>query len=193
MEYILHTADRMLLNQLASVQGPVRLWTQRGFAVTPEGERRMLAGLRERIDRHELLMEVLIEDGERCWRIGADEQLLQLPYDTTWTMCLTASALPSGGVWHCLGVYELGQIALLQDILDVRGPEGDVHYELDAALLLTLSGQPCILQSHDFAAAGLRPAGSMEEMLSLEKAWSLHTDPEDGVVVLQAERRCVHL
>lgn len=193
MEYILHTADRTLLKQLASVRGPVRLWIQLAYAVTQAGIRRMRTGLQELIDRHELLVEVLIEDGERCWCIGADEQLLQLPYDTIWTIRITASALPSGGSWHCLGTYELEQIAMLRDVLDVREPEGDVHYELDAALLLTLDGQPCIWQSHDFAEAGLRMAGSMEEMLSVEKAWSLHTNPEDGAVVLWAERRCIRL
>lgn len=193
MEYILHTADRTLLEQLAAVQGPVRLWTQRVFAVTQTGARRIRAGLQALIERHELLVEVLIEDGERCWRIEADEQLLQLPYDATWTMRITAAALPSGGAWHCLGTYALGQIALLRDVLDVREPEGDVHYELDAGLLLTLDGQPCIWQSHDFAEAGLRMAGSLEEMLSVEKAWYLHTNPEDGAVVLQAERRCFRL
>ena len=193
MEYILHTADMTLLKQLASVQSHVQLWKQLGRAVTPVGERWMRAGLRERTDRHDLLVEVLIEDGERCWRIDADEQLLQLPYDTIWTIRLTASALPSGGSWHCLGTYELEQIAILRDVLDVREPEGDVHYELDAALLLTLNGQPCILQSHDFAAAGLRLADSAEEMLSVEKAWSLHTNPEDGAVVMRTERRCIRL
>ena len=193
MAYILHTADRTLLKQLASVRGPVRLWIPLAYAVTQAGIRRMRTGLQGLIDRHELLVEVLIEDGERCWCIGADEQLLQLPYDATWTIWITAAALPAGGSWHCLGTYELGQVTLLQDILDVREPEGDVHYELDAALLLTLDGQPCIWQSHDFAAAGLRMAGSMEEMLSVEKAWYLHTNPEDGVVVLRAERRCVCL